>query len=283
MFASSAAPRVVVGVDGSRAALKAAYWAVDEALDRELPLGLLCAVGSGSPGANAAAAAETAVRSAMAAIEALDRPPKLEAEIVHRRPVTALLQASRSAAVICLGSIGFHHEPGSRIGSTAAAVATSAHCPVAIVPRTCTAGTAQTGLVLAVVDGSSAGDGVLELGAAEAGLRGLPLRVFAVQQHRRALPGEPDVPSDPPLPTAVERWIARCRQEHPDLDVDSVGYHDGLLNCFERLQRNGSVIQLVVVAPRRPGPLDVLLAPTGRAVVESAGSTVLVCDRTWWL
>ncbi len=36
---------VVVGVDGSQAALAATLWAVDEAVDREVPLRLVHAIG----------------------------------------------------------------------------------------------------------------------------------------------------------------------------------------------------------------------------------------------
>ena len=35
---------IVVGIDGSKAALRAAYWAVDEAVKRDVPLRLLYAI-----------------------------------------------------------------------------------------------------------------------------------------------------------------------------------------------------------------------------------------------
>ena len=41
-------PTVVVGVDGSRAGVSAALWAVDEAVGRGLALRLVAAAGSGS-------------------------------------------------------------------------------------------------------------------------------------------------------------------------------------------------------------------------------------------
>ena len=39
-------PSVVVGIDGSRAALDAALWAVDEAVSRDIPLRLVYAIDS---------------------------------------------------------------------------------------------------------------------------------------------------------------------------------------------------------------------------------------------
>ncbi|MGB3335410.1 MAG: universal stress protein [Mycobacterium sp.] len=283
MSESSSAPRVVVGVDGSRAALQAALWAADEAIGRDIPLALLYAIDDVAHGSNDVATAEKAVHDTINAIESLGQPIKMEAEIVRRHPVSALLEASRSAAMVCLGSIGFHHAVRGRIGSTATALATSAYCPVAIVPRNANARTDRTGLVLAVVDGSSASDGVLDLGVTEARLRASPLRVFTLHQSRPRPLRESGASSDQQIAAALERRIARCRREHPDLNVESISNYDGLLNSFEHLQRSGTPIQLVVVDPCRPGPLDVLLGPAGRAVMESAGCAVMTCDRTWWL
>jgi hypothetical protein len=42
-----APPAVVVGVDGSRAAVRAALWAVDEAVSRDIPLRLVYALDPG--------------------------------------------------------------------------------------------------------------------------------------------------------------------------------------------------------------------------------------------
>ena len=53
-----APPSIVVGVDGSKAAIHAALWAVDEALSRDIPLRLLHAVDPGE----AAEGAEHAAR-----------------------------------------------------------------------------------------------------------------------------------------------------------------------------------------------------------------------------
>ena len=41
---TSSAPSVVVGIDGSRTALDAALWAVDEAVSRDIPLRLVYAI-----------------------------------------------------------------------------------------------------------------------------------------------------------------------------------------------------------------------------------------------
>lgn len=279
-------PRVIAGIDGSRAAMHAAIWAVDEAIGRDVPLCLLYAIDEDSNDPNdmaaAVASAEDTVRSAMTEIESLGKQVKLEAEIAHRRPVAALLEASRSAAMVCVGHIGFMHAMSGRIGSTASALAGSAHCPVVIVPRTAHSTSGDTGLVLAVVDGSSVSEAVLELSVAEARLRAASLRVIAHRQRRHTQPGDVETAWDDPITEEVEREVAQWRKRQPHLYIETVCDQSGLLNYLEHLQRHATPVQAVVVDPRRPGPVDVLLGPSGRTALEAAGSTVMICDRKWW-
>lgn len=285
----SASPRVVVGIDGSRAAMQAAIWALDEGVDRDIPLSLLYAIDSTSNDPNDTAAevvaAENIVRTAITTIESLGKQVKLETEIVHRHPVAALLEASRSAAMVCVGSVGFKHAMQGRIGSTASALAASAHCPVTIVPRT--AGTTSTGagVVLAVVDGSPASNTVLERSVAEAQLRHASLRVFIRRQPRGIKPGDIDVAVEaiPRVTAELEHRLTHWRRNHPHLDIELVSDHSGLLNYLEHLQRNAAPIRLVVVDPLRPGPAELLLRPSGRALLEAAGCALMICEKQWWL
>jgi nucleotide-binding universal stress UspA family protein len=83
-------PSVVVGIDGSRAALDAALWAVDEAVSRDIPLRLVYAIDSTDNSdtdtegaARKLATAELAVRYAYTAVESTDKPVKIEVEILQ--------------------------------------------------------------------------------------------------------------------------------------------------------------------------------------------------------
>ena len=85
-------PAVVVGIDGSRSAVDAALWAVDEAVSRDIPLRLVYAIDPGRPpehdprrAARELAAAEIAVRYAYTAVESTDKPVKIEVEILQER------------------------------------------------------------------------------------------------------------------------------------------------------------------------------------------------------
>jgi nucleotide-binding universal stress UspA family protein len=164
----SSSPAVVVGIDGSRTAVDAALWAVDEAVSRDIPLRLVYAIdpdsASGTDPQDAArdlAAAEVAVRYAYTAVESTDKPVKIEVEILQERPGRALQQASRWAPMACVGAMGLRHSAHGRIGSTAAALAASAHCPVAIVRGGHPNSTGQRWVVVAEVDESAASNGVL--------------------------------------------------------------------------------------------------------------------------
>lgn len=209
-------PSIVVGIDGSKPAVQAALWAVDEAASRDIPLRLLYAIEPDDPGyaahgaaARKLAAAENAVRYAFTAVEAADRPVKVEVEITQERPVTSLIRASAAAALVCVGAIGVHHFRPERVGSTAAALALSAQCPVAIVrPHRVPIGRDAAWIVVEA-DGSS-DIGVL-LGAvmAEARLRDSPVRVGHLPairsgRYRGRRPCQPG-PLACPLATTVSR------------------------------------------------------------------------------
>jgi nucleotide-binding universal stress UspA family protein len=67
-------------------------------------------------------AAENAVRQAATAVEATGQLVKIETEIVDEPPVSSLIRASASAAMLCLGAVGLRHFQPGRVGSTTAAL-----------------------------------------------------------------------------------------------------------------------------------------------------------------
>ena len=284
LYSSSAS--IVVGIDGSRSAVQAALWAIDEAVDRDVPLQLVHAVDARErdhDDETEVAVAERAINNVITEIESTGKPVKIEADIVHSHPAAALLEASQSAAMICVGSTGVKHATQGRTGSTAAALAAAAHCPVAVAP-TSTA-PRQAGLILAAVDESPASSAVLELAVQEARLRGAPLR--AITMRRRQIGGGyatgPATDRSHRIEAQIDHRLTHWRRNYPDLAIESVHDHFSLLNYLEQLQRTATPVQLVVVDPLRPGPMDVLLGPSGRTTLDAAGCTLLICDRLWRL
>lgn len=276
-------PSVVVGLDGSRSALDGALWAVDEAVSRDIPLRLVYAVdpddSSGSDPGDAArdlAAAEIAVRYACAAVESTDKPVKIEMEILQARPARALIDASRSAAMLCLGDMGLRHCAQGRIGSTAAEVAASAHCPVAVVrgydPRP-----GRRDWVVAEIDGSAVGNHILQHASDEARLRDAPLRVLTswqtrftdVYNNRSVAEGNRGAKAQ------LDRQLAQWKKRYPDLDVEPIVVHGNTLNY---LTEYADRIQLLVVGHERPRGIKDLVGPPGYASLHEAGCSVLICQ-----
>jgi nucleotide-binding universal stress UspA family protein len=270
---------VVIGIDGSRSALQAALWAVDEAADRDVPLRLVCAIDSSESNlveaATEQAVAENAIRDATAAIESRRKPVKVEAEIVRDPPIAALLEESCSAAMVCVGSTGLKHAMYGRIGSTALALVASARCPVAVVPVSAVA--TPTGCVLAVVDESPSSRAVLGLAVREAQLRGVPLHVLATPPHE----GDDmhDANEAAAVSARLQRYLAPWRRSHPTLEIQPMASHGGVINYLEYLHRNAQPVQLLVVDPGLAGPTGILLGPSGRAALNATRCILLIGER----
>ncbi len=213
---------IVVGVDGSQAAIRAARWAVDEAAGTDIPLRLLYvtkANPSASPDQARAAlmAAEEVVHDAYLAIDEMGKPLKVETEVLHGHPVPTLIAASRSTTLLCVGDTGAAQHPNSWLGSTAKELAQSGHCSVAIVrgDRHDT-GAMGGGWIVALVDESPDGIDVLELAIHEGRHRRAPLRVLTAAQSRSG-----DIQKDRG-PVTGDSHLKRCMHNYPEVEMDTV-------------------------------------------------------------
>ena len=276
-------PAIVVGIDGSRIGISAALWAVDEAVSRDIPLRLVYAIEPDDrstyerdcrDAAREFADAEIAVRAAVMAVESTDEPVKIEVEIAQDRPARVLREQSRSAPMLCLGALGFHQATGRRVGSTAAALAETAHCPVAVirghhpsppVPR----------CVVAVVDESPESHDVLKLAVAEAILRRAPLRVLTTWHPRFTDMSGANVlaENNRQIRAHHERMLSPYGKSHPDLDARPVAVPG---NIESYLARNADSIGLVVIGRRHPAGLAELLG-LGHSMLHDADCSVLIC------
>jgi nucleotide-binding universal stress UspA family protein len=273
---------VVVGIDGSQSAIDAALWAVDEAVSRDIPLRLMYAIeptyASTDPkdAARDLAKAEVAIRHAFTAVESTDKLVKIEVEILQDRPARALHNASRRAAMLCVGSTGLKHRSQGRMGSTAAALASSAHCPVAVIRRYDPLHT-EDRFVVTEVDDSAPSDGVLRRALDEAQLRNAPLRVLTSWQSRFTDVHDGNAVADGNrlARAQLDRRLAQWRKRYPDLDVRATAVNGNSLNY---LAKNANSIQLIVVGHERPQGISALLGPPGYAALQDAECSVLICE-----
>ncbi len=276
---------IVVGIDGSKGAIRAALWAVDEAVSRDIPLRLLYAIepddAPRTPPDRAVrklAIAENAVRYAFTAVEAADKAVKIEVEITQERPVTSLIRASASAAMVCVGAVGVRHFRPERVGSTAAALAVSAHCPVAIIRGNDDRPERHAHWILVDARGSADTDVVLGTAIEEARLRNSPLRAITFRQSGVSDHGVEGVAadSDHRIRSNLDRRLDRWTRRYSDVRVESAAVRGSLLDY---LAENGRTVQLVVVGARNNEQVEQLVGPRGNAELHNADCSVLIVDR----
>jgi nucleotide-binding universal stress UspA family protein len=260
---------IVVGIDGSKAAQHAAHWAVDEAVEADVPLRLLYAIENVDTArlTDRLATAESALRRVSVAIEAMNRPVKVETEIARESPVQALLRASASAGMLCVGAVGLQHFRAGRTGSTATALAVSAHCPVAIIRDRDVQVRRPAHDIIVEIDGAPDNGLVLGAAMAEALLRDAPIRAVMCGHigngDRRAL-------------ADLDRRLARWKRQYPQLRVESAAVHGTLTEYLAHRPRS---VQLVIVGSHDREQLGELVGPTGNAVLHDADCSLLVVNR----
>lgn len=260
---------VVVAVDGSASAVDAALWAVDEALDRDVPLRFVYVIEPAASGvidsqdvARRLATAEVAVRYAVTAVESTEAPVKLEVEILQGDVVATLLQAARSAVLLCVGARGLRHATEGRIGSTAATLAAAAHCPVAIVRAHRPQRTAHRAVAIEI-DDSAAGSSVLQRGLAAARRRHAPVLLLTPSRVH----GDIQAPWD--------RRLAEWRRRFPDLDITTVNMRGDTLDY---LAGHADSLQLVVTSRQRPDGVAPLVNSPGNTALRDTDCSILVCE-----
>jgi hypothetical protein len=104
---------VVVGIDGSDAAIGAAHWAVKEAIHQDVPLRLVYVIQT-TDGPTASADtypaeekyAERSLRAVRLAVETTGLPVKIDTAVLREDVDSALIAESSSATLICVGLWG---------------------------------------------------------------------------------------------------------------------------------------------------------------------------------
>jgi nucleotide-binding universal stress UspA family protein len=242
---------VVVGIDGSQAALEAATWAVAEAANLGVPLRLVyvsAAKHTCRPrGTCGAEHAESALYRAEMAVEDMGRSVHIETAAVCGRPDCVLIDESRRAALVCVGSEGKGPCTRMPLGSTAAALVKHSHCPVAIV-RPGAAIQADTGWIAAVQNDEPDNDAVVHRAMEEGRLRRAPVLLIDMR---------------------VDSWIRR----YSDVHVQTVAARRGGTRSIEN--RSDS-IQLAVVGSADAEHVARLVWPNYHPVLGDANHSLLL-------
>ena len=140
-------PGIIVGVDGSGHSQRALEWAMNEAAIRHLPLTVLTVhpsiVGYFGGVVTSAQDLELTEEARAAVTAETDKvltglngphPESVTVQAMNSFPVEELINASKDADLVVLGSRGAGGFTRLMLGSTADQVVRHAHCPVTIVP-----------------------------------------------------------------------------------------------------------------------------------------------------
>jgi nucleotide-binding universal stress UspA family protein len=265
-------PSVVVGIDGSQAAIQAAQWAVDEAVSREIPLRLVQVIPEQVEPAPLAAVgnvrmeleyAETALRIASAAVKATGKRVKVETEILQGDPAAMLIAESRDAETICVGSVGIGRFARALLGSTAAELAKAAHCPVAIIRTQQSRLKQDSALIVVAVNDSPDNNHVVEHAIAEAQLRHAPVLALGVLRKDTG-----DMPCDE-LKRRVQCW----GQRHPGVKIYAGATRADIADFLSVMDRT---IQLAVIGSTDADQMARLIGPHRHPILGHAQCSVLV-------
>ncbi|MEU9828776.1 universal stress protein [Micromonospora chersina] len=281
---------VVVGVDGSSTSLTAAEHAARAAVARSRPLhlvhGYLHPLGYGVPlnpydlGVPAPTEESRKMLEQVAA-ELVGRHPTLRAEVrqVAGGPGVTLVEESRRAELVVVGSRGVGGFAGLLLGSVSNQVAQHAHCPVLVV-RPAEQPIPVRGPVLVGVDGSESAGHAVRLAADEAVRRDADLVLVHVRTPERGAVA-PDAAAEATAAGQAESVellagaAARIRADHPVL---SVVERPVVAAAPEQalIEASGEAALVVVGSRGRGGFAGLLLGSVSQALVQHAHCPVLV-------
>ncbi|MGI5242306.1 universal stress protein [Dactylosporangium sp. CA-139066] len=272
---------VIVGVDGSPASLGAVRWAADEAIRHGQPLQITHALGVADPFEQAADEHELALQ---AAAEARNWQPCLRnvtTSTWHGSPARMLVEQSRHASLVVVGSRGTGGFQSLLLGSVGLQLAAHAHCPVLVVhhaERWAEPGgpLPQHGPIVVGADGSAPSELAVELAFAEAASRGVALTAVRAWQEpphrwgRSVDPARLASAAQHVLVAQVEPW----RAKYPTVEVQLRAVQG---TAAPVVVSEAIDALMVVLGPRGQGGFEGLrLGSVTQQVLEHASVPVLV-------
>lgn len=209
---------LIVGIDGSRESEAAMAWALEEAARRQLEVELIYSLAvpvvSDAYGMvmtrpdieELTDFSENLLVAAQASARNMAPEVTVSARMASGPPAAVLIEASKHAEGLVVGTRGLGAISGKLIGSVSVRLAAKSYCPVFIVPPEWRERPAPDGSVLVGVDGSEHSDAALRLALEEARSRGIGVTVLsAYHVPWLARPVEPKLIAEF---EESERWLA---------------------------------------------------------------------------
>jgi nucleotide-binding universal stress UspA family protein len=275
---------VVVGVDGSDGALDAVAWAAAEAVLHGGPLRIVhafvwpllkipTALWHMGPERGLRAHADKILTDAEAIARAVAPDVAVDTAVSTQFPLPLLLEESRNAAYVVVGSSGLGPLGDSLAGSLTVDLVARSHAPVVLVRKTPPPDRTDQ-LVVVGVDGSPLAAAAVAVAMNEAALRGGRLLAVHVARRGPAAPLRRLLAGTPAKLTLMGNALHGWRRNYPDLPIEErvlIGHPAGaLVDLSERAT-------LVVVGSRgRGGFAGMLLGSVSQALLHHAQCPVIV-------
>jgi nucleotide-binding universal stress UspA family protein len=260
-------PAVIVGIDGSQAAIHAAEWAADEAASRGVSLLMLAIIKATHPSAEDyhrdVADAEASLQTARLAVEAMGRPVKIETNILRGPPGAILVSESDDAEMICVGSVGIDRYSRALLGSTATEVGEKALCPVAVIRSHPGQPRPDINWIVVQVNDAPERDTVIDQAMREAQLRKLPvLAIGTVPADSSEVP-----------PHELDNRLWPWRRWYPDVHIYPVTTGHNVTRFLKTID---DLVPMAVVGAADAGQLAQIVGPQDHPVFRHAESSVLI-------
>jgi nucleotide-binding universal stress UspA family protein len=205
--------------------------------------------------------------------------PEIDSELLHGKPVPALVELSRGAQMVVIGRRGRTGRHSRQLGSVCAGLIHQAHCPVAVISDEGLSLQSSVRLpVLVGIDGSQASESALAVAFDEASWRGVDLVVLRVLWEADAsfFGMEWSALQSTASKTLADSLTA-WRGRYPEVNVQVVVEFE---HPARRLLEQSEEAQLVVVGSHGRGALaEMLLGSVSSAVTQAAHTPVLVAHH----
>ena len=189
----------------------------------------------------------TALEQADVAVQDLGEPVEVETVVLSGGPESVLINESQDAALVCVGTDRRGWAADKVLGTTEAALATRAHCPVAII-RTNPDGTpAEPGVIAVVLNDEPDNHEVVHYAMEEG-------------RHRNATVRQID--------RRLNSWVRR----YPDVPVQVVAASTGVRYS----ENHGSAIELAVVGRADADQIAELAAPNCHPIVGYPDCSIFI-------
>ncbi|MGW4717780.1 universal stress protein [Nocardia sp. NPDC004260] len=282
---------IVVGVDGSAGSAAAVAWGAQAAAQHRAPLCLvhvLDPVADYGPGVTEPLTStdyarleghgrwvlDTATEEALIAVRAL-HDIEITTELVYEPVGPALLDRTRGARMMVVGTRERGTVRRALLGSVSAALARRARCPLVVVREGAPLSPeARKQLIVVGVDGTEVSEPAIEAALHEASARDVPLLALHVWTGVELPSASAELAADTEKQIVLAESLAGWQERFPDVEIRREIVTDRPERCL--LERSEGAQLLVVGSRGRGGFAGMLLGSTSQALLLSVACPIMI-------